>query len=57
MMAHNLCYSTLVPPHRVKQFAPEELIRTPNGDCFVKNKKGLLPMILEELIAARKRAR
>jgi DNA polymerase delta subunit 1 len=59
MMAHNLCYSTLVPPYRAKHFNQEDLIRTPNGDLFVKQstKKGLLPLILEELIAARKRAR
>lgn len=33
--------------------------RTPNGDYFMKKdvKIGLLPMILEELISARKRAR
>ncbi len=61
MMAHNLCYSTLVPPHLVKSYqgSQEDLIRTPNGDVFVNQnvKKGLLPLILEELIAARKRAR
>jgi len=34
-------------------------VRTPNGDHFMKQsiKKGLLPMILEELISARKKAR
>ena len=59
MMAHNLCYSTLVPSYKAKLFPPEDLIKTPNGDYFVnqKIKKGLLPLILEELIAARKRAR
>ena len=59
MMAHNLCYSTLVPAYKAKQFPPEDLITTPNGDFFVNQrvKKGLLPMILEELIGARKRAR
>lgn len=59
MMAHNLCYSTLVQPHRVKLFKPEDLIKTPNGDVFVNQgvKKGLLPLILEELISARKKAR
>jgi DNA polymerase delta subunit 1 len=59
MMAHNLCYSTLVPSYKAKLFNPEDLIKTPNGDYFVnqKVKKGLLPLILEELIGARKRAR
>lgn len=59
MMAHNLCYSTLVPSYKAKDFPPGDLIKTPNGDYFVNQtvKKGLLPLILEELIAARKRAR
>jgi DNA polymerase delta subunit 1 len=59
MMAHNLCYSTLIPNHEIGKHNPENYIKTPNGDYFMKQtvKKGLLPMILEELIAARKRAR
>lgn len=59
MMAHNLCYSTLIPNHEIKKHDPESYIRTPNGDYFMKQsvKKGLLPMILEELIGARKKAR
>jgi DNA polymerase delta subunit 1 len=59
MMAHNLCYSTLIPNHEAKKYSEDMLIRTPNGDIFVKQsvKKGLLPMILEELISTRKRAR
>ncbi|CDW90396.1 dna polymerase delta catalytic subunit-like [Stylonychia lemnae] len=59
MMAHNLCYSTLIPNNRVKNYNPEMYVKTPNGDYFMKQtvKKGLLPMILEELISARKRAR
>ena len=59
MMAHNLCYSTLIPAHQVKNHEANNYIKTPNGDYFMKQtvKKGLLPMILEELIAARKRAR
>jgi len=59
MMAHNLCYSTLVPRHQVKHWAPEDLTQTPNGDFFVKSsvKKGILPLILEELLSARKKAK
>ena len=36
-----------------------EITETPNGDFFVKasKKKGILPVILEELIGARKRAK
>jgi DNA polymerase delta subunit 1 len=59
MMAHNLCYSTLVPKHLAKNYAEDEITHTPNGDYFVKQstKKGILPMILEELIGARKKAK
>ncbi len=59
MMAHNLCYSTLVPLGKVKNHDPETLTKTPNGDYFVKIpvKKGIVPMILEDLIGARKRAK
>lgn len=37
--------------------ASEDFIRTPTGDLFVKAsmRKGLLPEILENLLAARKR--
>lgn len=58
-MAHNLCYSTLVPRFKAKEFKDDEITQTPNGDFFVKPsvKKGILPMILEELIAARKKAK
>ena len=35
------------------------MLRTPNGDCFVRahKTKGILPEILEELLGARKRAK
>lgn len=59
MMAHNLCYTTLVPYSDIKKFNPEDLVKTPNGDYFVKmhKRKGILPIILEELISARKKAK
>lgn len=60
MMAHNLCYTTLVPRHLHSQYPPgEDVVETPNGDRFVKPHMqcGLLPEILRELLAARKRAR
>lgn len=42
---------------RVKNHKAGEYVKTPTGDCFVtgKLKKGILPEILEELLAARKR--
>ncbi|GAB4815412.1 hypothetical protein N2152v2_002458 [Parachlorella kessleri] len=59
MMAHNLCYTTLVPKEQQEHYSPEDVQRTPNGDVFVKGHmtKGILPEILEELLSARKRAR
>ncbi len=58
-MAHNLCYSTLIPPYKLKDLDVSQYERTPNGDYFVKKsvKKGVLPIILEELIQARKRVK
>eukprot|EP00195_Chlamydomonas_chlamydogama_P002057 CAMPEP_0202920478 /NCGR_PEP_ID=MMETSP1392-20130828/76878_1 /ASSEMBLY_ACC=CAM_ASM_000868 /TAXON_ID=225041 /ORGANISM="Chlamydomonas chlamydogama, Strain SAG 11-48b" /LENGTH=1079 /DNA_ID=CAMNT_0049613975 /DNA_START=162 /DNA_END=3401 /DNA_ORIENTATION=+ len=59
MMAHNLCYTTLVPSERARDLPPEDVAQTPSGDWFVKShrQKGILPEILEELLAARKRAK
>jgi DNA polymerase delta subunit 1 len=41
----------------VGKHSPEDYAKSPTGDCFVKPhlKKGILPEILEELLAARKR--
>ncbi|CCO28431.1 DNA polymerase delta subunit 1 [Rhizoctonia solani AG-1 IB] len=62
MMAHNLCYTTLLYKETIEQHGlvkGEDYIQTPNNDFFVtsKRRKGLLPTILEDLIAARKRAK
>uniref|UniRef100_A0A667Y482 DNA polymerase n=1 Tax=Myripristis murdjan TaxID=586833 RepID=A0A667Y482_9TELE len=61
MMAHNLCYTTLLQKGSVEKLglSPEDFIKTPTGDQFVKSslRKGLLPEILENLLSARKRAK
>merc|ERR1719446_238139 len=60
MMAHNLCYTTLIPPQMVNKIdSSVPVTKTPSGCSFVKKetRQGLLPMILEELLAARKRAK
>nr|GMC79266.1 DNA polymerase delta catalytic subunit [Ipomoea batatas]GMC90235.1 DNA polymerase delta catalytic subunit [Ipomoea batatas] len=61
MMAYNLCYCTLVTPDDVRKLnlPPECVNKTPSGETFVKSnlQKGILPEILEELLAARKRAK
>ena len=61
MMAHNLCYTTLLSPESISSsdLGPDDYIKTPTGDYFVKAhiRKGILPTILEDLISARKRAK
>jgi len=61
MMAHNLCYTTLLLPGAVGRLnlTPEQYIKTPSGNMFVKSssRKGLLPEILEDLLGARKKAK
>ncbi|CEO97534.1 hypothetical protein PBRA_000880 [Plasmodiophora brassicae] len=59
MIAHNFCYSTLVPPSQVQGLAEGDYVRSPTGDVFVKRsvKEGLLPRILKDLISARSRAK
>ncbi|KAH3665689.1 hypothetical protein OGAPHI_003877 [Ogataea philodendri] len=62
MMAHNLCYTTLLNKQvteRLNLKQDEDYIVTPNGDMFVKPhlRKGILPIVLQELLAARKQAK
>jgi DNA polymerase delta subunit 1 len=59
MMAHNLCYSTLLTKATASQLQPDDYFQTPQGHLFVKGKmrEGLLPQILQELISARKKAK
>lgn len=61
MMAHNLCYTTLLNKQSIKAFnlTEDDYTLTPNGDLFVKEHKkpGILPTILNELLSARKKAK
>jgi DNA polymerase delta subunit 1 len=59
MQAYNLCYSTLINPADVPHTDPKLYKKSENGNAFVHSsvKKGILPTILEELLAARKRAK
>ncbi len=61
MMAHNLCYTTLLRGGSVSQYGlgDSDYTRTPSGNLFVKSnvRKGLLPEILESLLGARKKAK
>ncbi|XGW07230.1 hypothetical protein V3C99_017062 [Haemonchus contortus] len=57
MIAHNLCYTTLLKKPDGEE--GKDYIRTPSGNYFVtkERRRGLLPVILEDLLAARKRAK
>uniref|UniRef100_A0A8D8RYY1 DNA polymerase delta catalytic subunit n=1 Tax=Cacopsylla melanoneura TaxID=428564 RepID=A0A8D8RYY1_9HEMI len=61
MMAHNLCYTTLLNPQTISKLdlSPEQYSKTPCGNFFLKSslRKGLLPEILENLLSARKQAK
>ncbi|KAF8328374.1 delta DNA polymerase [Cantharellus anzutake] len=62
MMAHNLCYTTLIDMDTIKRLElvkDVDYVQTPNNDFFVttQRRKGLLPTVLEDLLTARKRAK
>ncbi|XP_072778969.1 DNA polymerase delta catalytic subunit-like [Taeniopygia guttata] len=61
MIAHNLCYTTLLPPGGAQKhgLGPEDFIRTPTGQLFVtpRVRRGVLPRVLEGLLAARSRVK
>jgi len=59
MQAYNLCYSTLVCAQDVAKLDTDQYKKSDNGHTFVHShvKKGILPTILGELLAARKRAK
>ena len=60
MMAHNLCYSTLLAKDDVKNYPPDAVEKAPGEDFYFVRKstsKGVLPLILEDLLSARKQAK
>ncbi|ORX72765.1 delta DNA polymerase [Linderina pennispora] len=61
MMAHNLCYTTLLNKATIERLSlvkDVDYTVSPSGDCFVKSgrREGLLPYILKSLLGARKKA-
>lgn len=59
MIAHNFCYTTFVPRHRVDDFPASSIFRTGAGHHFLKRdaKQGLLSKLLEALLRQRKIAK
>lgn len=61
IMAHNLCYTTLLTNTKKKELNIQEdqITATPSNSLFIKGavRKGILPEILENLLTARKRAK
>ncbi|RWS23209.1 DNA polymerase delta catalytic subunit-like protein, partial [Leptotrombidium deliense] len=59
MIAHNLCYTTLINASVAKQLNASDYVETPSKSYFVKShvRKGLLPQILENLLKARVKAK
>ncbi|KFD71153.1 hypothetical protein M514_05004 [Trichuris suis] len=60
MMAHNLCYTTLISSESVRAaLKPDQYVKTPSGHYFVKQElcRGLLPEILDDLLKARKKVK
>ena len=57
MIAHNICYSTLIPDSM--EIDESRVERSPTGNRFLKKseREGVLPIILRELLAARKVAK
>ncbi|EFC42814.1 predicted protein [Naegleria gruberi] len=59
MIAHNLCYTTLLKKEDLAKLSEDQYVKTPSGDYFIKREvqQGLLPLVLEELLQARKQAK
>ena len=51
-MAYNICYSTIIPGYRLKDYKEDQYAATPNGDYFINSsmRVGVLPEILDHLI-------
>lgn len=59
IIAWNLCYTTLIPRDEVKNYAKDQYYTSPAGHSFVNReiRQGMLPKLLETLLARRKRAK
>ena len=64
MIAHNLCYSSLIDISCIRKFnlvEGQDYLKTPTDEPYYfinsNKRKGLLPIILEDILAARKKAK
>ena len=57
MMAHNLCYSSIVTPAQSALLGEGVAVRAGNGTLFRTDRVGVLPSILRYLLGARKAVR
>ncbi|SCU71415.1 DNA polymerase delta catalytic subunit, putative [Trypanosoma equiperdum] len=59
IIAHNLCYSTLLPGHEVNNYESGMKEDTPTEHKFIRKEvfPGVLPEVLRDLLAARRQAR
>lgn len=59
--AMNYSYETLIPPHLVSRYSPEQYTKSPAGHCFLTEKaaggKGMVPRMHQQLLGARKLAK
>jgi len=58
MIAHNLCYTSMIPASDIDAMSPDEYTKC-NQTCFIKKEKfkGLLPEILTNLLTERKKVK
>lgn len=61
MIAHNICYSTLIRSEDLHKYDEKDFTRVPDneGICFIKPhiKVGLLPIVVDNLLTARAKAK
>lgn len=59
MVAYNICYSTYIPPSRLREFSADMYDVSPTGHAFLKRsvRQGVLPQMLELLLGLRGKAK
>eukprot|EP01084_Bolivina_argentea_P116191 206499_1 len=59
MIAHNLCYTTLINKKDLNKLSSDEYTKTSSNDYFIRSnvEKGVLPQILQNLLSERKKVK